>query len=84
MFMIEQLIPEDIAQDDTDHHKSIRRLAENPMETTDDTEHHKSIRRLAETPMETTDDTEFTLDEVRQTIEEFKLKKEPWPYGMNE
>jgi hypothetical protein len=36
--MIDQLIPEDIAQDDTDYHKSIRKLAENPMETKDDTE----------------------------------------------
>jgi hypothetical protein len=35
-FMIEQLIPEDSAQDDTEHHINIRRLTEQPIETTDD------------------------------------------------
>ena len=35
-FMIEQLIPEDCAQVDTDHHMNIRRLTEQPIETTDD------------------------------------------------
>jgi hypothetical protein len=37
-FMIEQLIPEDKARDDTDHHTSVRRLTEQPIETTDDTD----------------------------------------------
>jgi ribonuclease HI len=37
-FMLEQLIPEDDARDDTDHHLRIRRLTEKPIETTDDTE----------------------------------------------
>jgi hypothetical protein len=37
-FIIEKLIPEDNARDDTDHHTSVRRLTEQPIETTDDTE----------------------------------------------
>ena len=36
--MAEQLIPEDNPQDDTDHHKNIRRLTEQPIETIDDTD----------------------------------------------
>jgi hypothetical protein len=36
--MIEQLIPEDIAQDDTDHLMNIRRLTDQPIETTGDTD----------------------------------------------
>ena len=35
-FMMEQLIPEDSAQDDIEHHRNIRRLTEQPIETTDD------------------------------------------------
>jgi len=38
-FMIEQLIPEDSAQDDTDHYMDIRRLTEQAIETTDDRVH---------------------------------------------
>ena len=33
--MTEQLIPEDNPQDDTDHHKNIRRLTEQPIEIID-------------------------------------------------
>jgi hypothetical protein len=36
--MIEQLIPEDIAQDVTDHLLNFRRLTDQPIETTGDTE----------------------------------------------
>jgi len=36
--VLEQLIPEDNVQDDTDQHKNIRRLTERPIETTDDRE----------------------------------------------
>jgi len=36
MYMAEQLIPEDISQDDTEHHKNIRRPTEQPIETIDD------------------------------------------------
>jgi len=36
VYMAEQLIPEDNPQDDTDHHKNIRRLTEQPIETIDD------------------------------------------------
>jgi len=36
--MIEQLIPEDNAQDETDQHMNIRGLTEQPIETTDDTD----------------------------------------------
>jgi hypothetical protein len=47
--MIEHLIPEDIAQNDTDHHKGNRRLTENPMETTDDTKFTQAeVRRTIE------------------------------------
>ena len=35
-FMMEQLIPENSAQDDTENHRNIRRLTEQPIETTDD------------------------------------------------
>jgi hypothetical protein len=38
-FIIEKLIPEDNAQDDTDLHMSTRRLTEQPIETTDDRFH---------------------------------------------
>ena len=37
-FMMEQLIPEESAHDDTEHHINIRRLTEQPIETTDDRE----------------------------------------------
>jgi len=37
-FMMEQLIPEDNVQDDTDHHKNVRKLTEQPIKTTDDKE----------------------------------------------
>lgn len=37
-FMMEQLIPEDNIQDDTDYHGAIRRLAEQPTDTPDDKE----------------------------------------------
>ena len=37
-FMMEQLIPEDSAHDDTEHHINIRRLTEKTIETTDDRE----------------------------------------------
>jgi hypothetical protein len=43
-FMIEQLIPEDNARDDTDHHTSVRRLTEQPIETTDDRVHTGRIQ----------------------------------------
>jgi len=33
VYMVEQLIPEDNPQDDTDHHKNIRRLSEKPINT---------------------------------------------------
>jgi hypothetical protein len=47
--MIEQLIPEDNAQDDTDHHVNIRRLADQPIETTDDREITQSeVRQIIE------------------------------------
>ena len=36
VYMAEQLIPEDNPQDDTDHHKNIIRLTEQPIETFDD------------------------------------------------
>ena len=36
--MMEQLIPEDSAHDDTEHHINIRRLTEKLIETTDDRE----------------------------------------------
>ena len=36
VYMVEQLIPEDNPQDDTDHHKNTRRLTEQPIETIDD------------------------------------------------
>jgi len=34
--MLEQLIPEDNPQDDTDYHRAIRKLAEQPIDTPDD------------------------------------------------
>jgi hypothetical protein len=47
--MIEQLIPEDNAQDDTEHHMNIRRLIEQPIETTDDREFTQDeIRQIIE------------------------------------
>ena len=36
VYVAEQLIPVDNPQDDTDHHKNIRRLTEQPIETIDD------------------------------------------------
>jgi hypothetical protein len=59
--MIEELIPEDNAQDNTDHHMNIRTLAEQPIKTTD---------------------REFTQNEVKQTIENFNLRKAPGPDGI--
>jgi len=36
VYMVEQLILEGSPQDDTDHHKNIRRLTEQPIETIDE------------------------------------------------
>jgi len=48
-FMLEQLIPEDNVQDDTDHHKNVRKLTEQPIETTDDKEFTKDeVRQIIE------------------------------------
>jgi hypothetical protein len=48
-FMIEQLIPEDSAQDDTEHHMNIRRLTEQLIETTDDSEFTQDeVRQIIE------------------------------------
>jgi hypothetical protein len=47
--LIEQLIPKDDAQDDTDRHMNIRRLAEQPIGTTDDKEFTQDeVRRIIE------------------------------------
>jgi 3-deoxy-D-arabino-heptulosonate 7-phosphate (DAHP) synthase class II len=47
-FMLEQLIPEDSAQDETDRHKNVRRLTE-PIETTEDKEFTQDeIRQIIE------------------------------------
>ena len=48
-FMIEQLIPEDNAQDDTEHHINITRLTEQEIETTDDREFTQDeVRQIIE------------------------------------
>jgi len=48
-FMLEQLIPEDNVQDDTDHHKNARKLTEQPTETTDDKEFTQDeVRQIIE------------------------------------
>jgi hypothetical protein len=48
-FMIEQLIPENNAQDDTEHHMNIRRLTEQPIETTDNRDFTQDeIRQMIE------------------------------------
>jgi hypothetical protein len=48
-FMIEQLIPEDNTQDETEHHTNIRRLTGQPIETTDDREFTQNeIRQIIE------------------------------------
>jgi len=47
--MLEQLIPEDNPQDDTDHHKAIRRQPEQPIDTTDDKEFFQDeVRQVIE------------------------------------
>jgi len=47
-FMLEQVIPEDNAQDDTDH-QNVRKLIEQPIETTDDKEFTQDeIRQIIE------------------------------------
>ena len=47
--MVEQLIPEDNVQDDTDHHTNTRRLTEQQIETTDDREFTQDeVRRIIE------------------------------------
>jgi hypothetical protein len=43
--MMDQIIPEDDTQDDTDHHKTIRRLAEQPLDTKDNTEYTQDEMR---------------------------------------
>ena len=48
-FMVEQLIPENNAQDDTDHHTNNRRLTEQPIETSDDREFTQDeVRQIIE------------------------------------
>lgn len=48
-FMVEQLIPEENAHDDTVHHTNIRRLTEQPIETTDDREFTQDeVRHITE------------------------------------
>jgi hypothetical protein len=48
-FMLEQLIPEDNAQDDTDRHKNVRRLTKQPIETTGDREFTQDeVRQIIE------------------------------------
>jgi len=47
--MAEQLIPEDNPQDDTDHHKNIRRLTEQPIKTMDDRDFSQDeVRQIIE------------------------------------
>ena len=49
VYMAEQLIPEDNPQDDTDHHKNIRRLTEQPIETIDDRDFSQDeVRQIIE------------------------------------
>jgi hypothetical protein len=47
-FMIEQLIPEDNAQDDTEHHMNFRRLLTEPIETTDREFTQDEVRQIIE------------------------------------
>jgi hypothetical protein len=44
--MAEQFIPEDNLQDDTDHHKNIGRLTEQPIETINDRDFSQDEVRL--------------------------------------
>jgi hypothetical protein len=47
--MLERLIPEDNVLDDTDYHKNVRKLTEQPIETTDDKEFTQDeIRQIIE------------------------------------
>jgi len=46
LYMAKQLIPEDNLQDDTDHHKNIIRLIEQPIETIDDRDFRQDEVRL--------------------------------------
>jgi hypothetical protein len=47
--MLEQLIPEENAQDDTYRHKHVSRLTEQPIETTDDKEFTQDeVRQIIE------------------------------------
>jgi hypothetical protein len=47
--MAEQLIPENNTQEDTDHHKNIRRLTEQPIETIDDRDFsQEEVRQVIE------------------------------------
>jgi len=49
VYMAEQLIPEDNPQDDTDHHKNIRRLIEQPIETIGDRDFSQNkVRQIIE------------------------------------
>jgi len=49
VYMAEQLIPEDNPQDDTDPHKNIRRLTEQPIETIDDRDFSQDeVRQIIE------------------------------------
>jgi hypothetical protein len=49
MYMVEQLIPEDNPQDDTDHRKNTRRLTEQPIETIDDRDFSQDeVRQIIE------------------------------------
>jgi hypothetical protein len=49
VYITEQLIPEDNPQDDTDHHKNIRRLTEQPIETIKDRGFSQDeVRRIIE------------------------------------
>jgi hypothetical protein len=46
IFMMEQLIPEDNIQDDTDYHRAIRRIVQQPIDTPDDNEFTQDEVRL--------------------------------------
>ena len=48
-YIAQHLIPEDNPQDDTDYHKSIRRLTEQPIETIDDRDFSQDeVRKIIE------------------------------------
>jgi hypothetical protein len=48
-YMAEQLIPEDNPKEDTDHHKNIRRLTEQPIETIDNRDFsQEEVRQVIE------------------------------------